>query len=155
MVKKRKEHDDERVRMITTGSNIRFEPVNSSRTKSSKPKVVVSVAQEINPVSNFLDFLKQHAVVGLIIGFVLGNQVQSLVKQVVQSFLDPLTQLLFGTAISQKTFTMHFNGRQANFGWGALVYALVIFMLVLLTMYLVLRILKLDKLEKSSNVEAA
>lgn len=146
-----KDKTNEHVQTYTSGSNIRFEPVNSPRHKPKRAKVVVSVAQEIRPVNNFLDFLKQHAVVGLIIGFVLGAQVQTLVKQLVQSFIDPLTQLLFGTAISQKTFTLHFHGRSANFAWGALVYTIVIFLFVLLTMYIIIRLLKLDKLEKKDK----
>jgi large-conductance mechanosensitive channel len=145
---KKKTNSNEQVQIIASGSNIRFEPVKSARGKQSKPKVVVGVAQDIKPFSNFIDFLKQHAVVGLIIGFVLGNQVQTLVKQIVQSFIDPLTQLLFGTAVSQKAFTLHLNGRSASFGWGALVYALVIFIFVIFAMYFVIRLLKLDSLDK-------
>jgi|SRR5579884_960603 len=144
----RKIKANDQVQIITSGSNIRFEPVKSPRGKQAKPKIVIGVTPDIKPFSNFIDFLKQHAVVGLIIGFVLGNQVQTLVKQLVQSFIDPLTQLLFGTAISQKTFVLVLNGREASFGWGALVYAFVIFIFVLITMYIVIRLLKLDKLEK-------
>jgi large-conductance mechanosensitive channel len=129
-------------------SNIRFESAKSRRQpKATKSEVVVNVAQNISPVSGFLDFLKENAVMGLIIGYVLGTQVQALVKQLVASFLDPLTRLLFGTALSQRTFTLQLHGRYANFGWGALVYSVVIFLLVLLTMYLVIRSLKLEKLD--------
>ncbi len=134
--------------LITTGGNIRFESAKSRRQpKATKSEVVVNVAQNISPVSGFLDFLKENAVMGLIIGYVLGTQVQALVKQLVASFLDPLTRLLFGTALSQRTFTLQLHGRYANFGWGALVYSVVIFLLVLLTMYLVIRSLKLEKLD--------
>jgi len=142
----------EPVPVMTRAGNIRFEPALSPRKpKPSKSKVVVGAAQDISPVNNFLDFLKEHAVVGLLIGFVLGSQVQTLVKQLVQSFIDPLTQLLFGTALSARTFTLHFNGRSAQFGWGALVYAIIIFLFVLVTMYLIIRFLKLDKLEQDAK----
>ncbi len=155
MARKQTQESSENIRIVTTGSNIRLEPVKSSRQSksSNNSKIVVSVASDISPVSNFLGFLREHAVVGLIIGFVIGNQVQTLVKQLVQSFLDPLTRLLFGTALSQRTFLLHFRGREASFGWGALVYALVIFLLVLITMYLVIRFLQLDKLEKKGDKE--
>jgi len=137
---------NERPTVVTTAGNLRFESATSPRKpKASRPKVVVGVAQDISPVSNFLGFLKQHAVVGLIIGFVLGTQVQTLVKQLVQSFIDPLTQLLFGTALSARVFTLHFNGRSAQFGWGALVYAIIIFIFVLFTMYIVIKLLKLEE----------
>ena len=146
--KRRKKQTSNQVQIVTQGSNIRLEQASSSRqAKQSKPKIIVSVAQDIIPVGNFLDFLRQHAVVGLIIGFVIGGQVQSLVKQLIQSFLDPVTHLLFGQALSQRTFTLHFHGRYANFSWGALVYSFIIFLFVIVTMYIFIKFLKLDKLE--------
>lgn len=135
--------------VVLTGSNIRFETAKSSRRpKPSKSKVAVTVVQERTPVGGFLGFMREYAVVGLIIGFVLGTQVQSLVKQLVQSFLDPLTQLFFGSALSNRTFTLHFHAHSASFGWGSMAYAIIIFLLVLLTMYVVIKLFKLDKLEK-------
>jgi large conductance mechanosensitive channel protein len=146
--------EKEEVRIITGDGRFRLEQAQSTRRgKKSEGRPVVTVVQDFVPVGNFLDFLRQHAVVGLIIGFVIGGQVQSLVKQLVQSFLDPMTQLLFGTALSQRTFTLHFRGRAANFQWGALVYALIIFIFVLIVMYLTIRWLKLDKLEKEKEKE--
>jgi large-conductance mechanosensitive channel len=89
----------------------------------------------------------------LIIGFVIGNQVTTIVKQLIQSFLDPLTQLLFGTALSNRTFKLHLHGRTANFDWGAMVNALIIFLFVVITMYIFIRALKLDKLEEKIEKE--
>jgi large-conductance mechanosensitive channel len=142
----------EHLQIVANGSNIRFEPAKSSRnSKNQKQRIIVSVAPDISPIGNFLGFLKDHAVVGLIIGFVVGNQVQSVVKQVLQSFVDPLTKLLFGTALSDRTFTLHFKGRYADFGWGSMIYALIIFLFVLIFMYISIRLLKLDKLEPNKK----
>jgi large-conductance mechanosensitive channel len=149
MAAKTRKRDVDRTQVITAGSNIRFEPSKSSR--QAKPKPATFVVQEINPVGGFFDFLRQHAVVGLIIGFVIGTQVQTLVKQLVQSFIDPLTQLLFGQALSSRTFTLHFHGRSAPFGWGALVYALIIFIFVLIVMYIVVKLLKLEELDQPKD----
>lgn len=143
----------EQVHIVTSGGNIRLEPARSGRAKQPKQRIIVSVGQDISPVSNFLGFLREHAVVGLIIGFVIGNQVQSLVKQLIQSFIDPLTQLLFGSALSSRTFTLHLHKRAASFSWGAMVYALVIFLFVIIVMYLAIRSLKLDKLEKKEEAK--
>jgi large-conductance mechanosensitive channel len=142
----------EHLQIVTSGGNIRLEPAQSSRgTKQDKQNVIINMTQDISPVGGFLDFLKQHAVVGLIIGFVIGNQVTSIVKQLISSFVDPLTKLLFGTALSNRTFVLHLRGRSATFDWGALVYVLVIFLFVLITMYLAVKLLKLDKLEKEDK----
>jgi large-conductance mechanosensitive channel len=129
---------------VTGGSAIRFEQPRSSR--QHHPIVVVS--PDIHPVSGFLDFLREHAVVSLAIAFVIGLQSQTLVKQLVTSFIDPLFKLLFGQALSQRTFTLHWHDRAANFGWGAFVYGLLDFLFVLAAVYAIVKILKLDKLDK-------
>ncbi len=151
--KKETKKVDEHVQIVTSGSNIRFEPVKSSRQPKHKQNIVVNIGQDIRPIGNFLDFIRDHAVVSLIIGFVLGSQVQTMVKQLVQSFIDPLTQLLFGKAISTRTFILHLNGRYAPIGWGAMVYTFVIFIFVLITLYMVIRFLRLDKLELKKKKE--
>lgn len=145
--RKSSKNSSENIRIVTNGSNIRFEPVEGKSNRAHKSNLVVNVTPDIHPVSNFLGFLKEHAVVGLIIGFVLGNQVQSLVKQLIESFIDPLTKLLFGTELSNRTFTLHFHGRYANFGWGSMVYTLIIFLFVLVTMYLAIKLLNIDALD--------
>lgn len=96
----------------------------------------------------FISFLRENAVVGLAVGFVIGAQVQSVVKQLIASFVDPLFTLLFGKALSQRTATFHFNGHAADFAWGSFAYALIDFLFVLLAVYLIIKILKLDKLDK-------
>ncbi|HZL08059.1 MAG TPA: MscL family protein [Candidatus Dormibacteraeota bacterium] len=131
-------------RMTNLGGTIRFEIPTGGR--QHKPQIVVS--PDIHPVSGFVDFLREHAVVGLAIGFVIGTQVQSLVKQLVSSFIDPLFKLLLGQALSQRTFTLDWHGRSANFGWGGFVYALLDFLFVLATIYVVVKFLNLDELGK-------
>jgi large-conductance mechanosensitive channel len=152
--RKRKNPSADQIQVLTSGSNIRFEPAKSTRQpKPPKAKRVSSATSDIRPVGNFVDFLREHAVVGLIIGFVIGGQVQTIVKQLIQSFIDPLTQLLFGTALSQRTFTLHFRERYANFSWGAMAYTLIIFIFVVITMYMSIRFLQLDKLHKKEAKE--
>ena len=130
---------------VTSGSTIRFEQPSSSRHHQSR---IVIVNPEIHPVSGFLDFLREHAVVGLAIGFVIGTQVQTLVKQLVSSFIDPLFQLLFGRALSQQTFTIDWHTRAVKFGWGAFVYGLLDFLFVLAAVYAIVKFLNLDELDK-------
>jgi large-conductance mechanosensitive channel len=135
-----KKSKQEAAKRLSSGSNIRFEEATSQRKRHAG----LAITQEIIPVGNFLGFLKEHAVVGLIIGFVLGNEVQTLVKQIIQSFIDPLTKLLFGTALSQKAFVLHLHNRSASFSWGATVYAFIIFIFVVFALYLAVRVLRLE-----------
>ena len=133
--------------VVTTGSTIRFEQPSSGRGKK-KSKVSVIVGPELHPVNGFVDFLREHAVVSLAIAFVIGLQSQTLVKQLVSSFIDPLFKLLFGQALSLRTFTLNFHGRSASFAWGAFAYGLLDFIFVLAAVYAIVKFLSLDKLDK-------
>jgi len=116
-----------------------------SRSMSSLPTDLIT-----QPVGGFADFLREKAIVGLAVGFVLGTQVQTVVKQLISSFIDPLFQLLLPgeKTLSSRTFTLHFDGRHADFGWGAIIYALLDFLFVAAAIYMIIRIFKLDKLDK-------
>jgi len=130
--------------VVTSGSNIRFEQPRSSR--QPKPKTITT--PEIHPVSGFTNFLREYTIVTLAVGFVIATQVQSLVKQLVADFIDPLSKLLFATALSQRTFTLHFHGRAANFAWGDLAYGLIDFLFVLFVIFVIVKFFHLDKLNK-------
>lgn len=125
---------------------------SSSTIRAEKRQRATSATKRTvrRPVSGFVEFLRERAVVGLAVGFVLGTQIQTVVKQFISSFVDPLFQLLFAgnKALSLRTFTLHFDGRHANFGWGAVVYALLDFLFVAATIYAVIKIFQLDKLDK-------
>src|SRR5580658_8320418 len=128
---------------VTTGTTIRIEQPKSSRQQ--KPKITVVMAQELNPVGGFVSFLREHAIVGLAVGFAIATQLQAVVKQLIASFINPLYGLLFnGQQLSTMTVTLHWHGRHQQFGWGEFVYTLIDFVFVLLVIYFALKFLHLD-----------
>jgi large-conductance mechanosensitive channel len=145
--RKRKKETD--VQQIAAGTTIRFTPPKSRR--QPKPPVVKTVVEEVNPVGGFIEFLREYTVVTLAIGFVIATQVQGLVRQLVADFIDPLSKLFFGTALSDRTFTLHFHDRAANFAWGDLAGGMIDFVFVLFTIYVIIKIFQLDKLGKPGD----
>lgn len=129
---------------LTPGTTIRLEEPNSKRGKKSH--VAVIVPEEF--VGGFVNFLREHAVVGLAIGFIIGVQAQALVKQLVDSFISPAFSLFFGEALIHRTFTLHFHNHTGTFGWGAFIYGFINFMFVMVAIYAVFRYFKLDRLDK-------
>jgi large-conductance mechanosensitive channel len=99
----------------------------------------------------FVGFVREHAIVGLAVGFIIGQQAQGIIKQLVASFIDPAFQLFFGQELSTRTFTLHFGQRHADFGWGGMVYVLLNLLFVLAIIYLLLKVFKLDKLDKKKS----
>lgn len=144
--RKRKPNQRSTARLAATGSNIRFESPKS--TRKPKPHMTRVIVEEVNPVGGFFNFLREYAVVGLAVGFIIGLQAQILVKQLVTSFIDPAFQLFFGKSLEARTFTLHFRDHYANFGWGAFIYNLLSFFFVLAAIYAIVKIFNLDKLDK-------
>ncbi len=137
------------VHAVTSGSPLRMESAQSSRQPKQNPAMVVM--HEVNPVSGFLGFLKDYAVVGLAVGFVIGLQAQNLVKVLVSSFIDPAFNLLFGQALSQRTFVLEWHGRTSSFTWGAFAYGLLNFLFVIAAIYIIVKFFALDKLDRPTK----
>lgn len=121
-----------------------------------KPKVTVLLEQPDDLVreqlGGFVNFLRENSVVGLAIGFVAGSQAQTVVKALIADFLDPASKLFFGgVKLSDRTFTEHFHGRAVDFKWGDLMYALLNLLFVLGTIYFIIKIFHLDKLQKPKS----
>jgi large-conductance mechanosensitive channel len=114
--------------------------------------VAVIVPDEF--VGGFVNFLREHSVVGLAIGFVIGLQAQLLVKQLVDSFISPAFTLFFGQSLTHRTFTLHFHSHMGTFGWGAFVYGLLNFLFVLAAIYAIFKYLKLDRLDKPKEEDS-
>ncbi len=140
------------VQAVITGSTLRMESPKSSRQPKPQNVVIVSTDQA---VGGFFNFLREHAVVALALGFVIATQIQTLAKQLIASFIDPAFTLLFGQALSQRTFTLHFHGRTAAFGWGMFVYNMLDVLFVLVTIYVVVKLFKLEQLENPKKKKQA
>ena len=146
MAHKTRRHVTHEVDVTTDEGTFRIEePEKGDHHKST---VAVIVNSELNPVNGFVDFLREHAIVGLAIGFVIGTQVQSLVKQLVSSFIDPLFQLFLGKSLSSRSFELHHGARSAIFPWGQFIYVLLDFFFVVIAIYILVKALKLDKLDR-------
>lgn len=155
MAEKRKprQSNPSTTRVITAGGSVRITPPQPARrgkrsTREQLAEVAVTVTPE--PISGFVGFLREHAIVGLAVGFAIATQVQGVVKQLTASFINPLFQLIFpgNTELSARTFTLHFNGHHADFGWGAVLYTVIDLLFVLAIIYFVIRFFRLDKLDK-------
>lgn len=134
---------------MTVGTPIRLEKPRSKRKpKPTATDMAVVVAQEINPASGFITFLREHAIVGLAVGFVVATQVQAMVKQLIASFIDPLYGLLFTQKLSAKTFVLQWHGREQSFAWGAFAYTLLSMIFVLGAIYVLIKFFNLDDWDK-------
>ena len=150
MAERKRKAKQNTTHVVTSGTTIRLEqPASSRQRKQSTTKVII---QEVNPMGGFVNFIREHAVVSLAVGFAIATQAQALIKQLISSFIDPLYALLFNTEkLSTHTATFRFHDRAQAFAWGAFVYALIDFMFVLAAIYAIIKIFNLDKLDKKKD----
>ena len=101
------------------------------------------------PHTGFMAFLREKAVVGLAIGFVVGTQVQTVVKGFIADFVDPFFKLILpgNLALSQREWVVY----GAHFKWGDLAYQLIDMLFELFAIYMTIKLLKLDRLDKKKD----
>ena len=149
MTAKKSKSNIEKAQDVTTGTPIRFESAHSKRKRKYKAATLVKAPEEF--AGGFVGFLKDNAVVGVAIGFVIGLQAQALMKQLIASFIDPAFTLFFGQSLSQRTLVITVGDKPASFTWGAFLYALVSFIFVLASIYVIYKLFKLNKLDKPKD----
>jgi large conductance mechanosensitive channel len=92
--------------------------------------------------------LREHAVVGLAVGFIIGLQAQTMMRQLVDSFVTPMLDFLLGKELMNKQFVLHSGTAPVAFTWGKFLYAFINFLIVVLVVYLIVKVLRLDRLDK-------
>jgi large-conductance mechanosensitive channel len=143
---KRTRRNPSSTKVLTSSSNIRFKQP-ASKDRSPKQSTIIALAPD-ELVGGFVDFIRNHAIIALALGFVIATQVQALVKQLVTSFITPTFQFFFKNALVNDSLTLHLNGHSVVYPWGAFVNGLLDFLFVLVALYLIIRFFKLDKLDK-------
>jgi large conductance mechanosensitive channel len=96
--------------------------------------------------AGFVHFLRDYAVVGLAVGFIIGQQAQTLIKQLLDSFVTPLLTVIIGQNVQTKSFSIASGSHQATVAWGKFVYVFLDFACVMIFIYAVVKIFKFDKL---------
>ena len=103
----------------------------------------------------FIHFLKDYAVVGLAVGFIIGQQAQFLIKALIDSFVTPLLNVVIGESVQSKSFTISSGNHSGEITWGKFVYVLFNFIFVMIFIYVIVKLLKLDKLKAADEKKKA
>ncbi len=96
----------------------------------------------IRPLDGFKDFLRERGVAGFAIGFIIGGASQTLVKALMDDIITPFIGLLLGPANNLAAFQIH------GFKIGDFLSAVINFVILCLVVYLIFKVLHLEKLDK-------
>lgn len=100
-------------------------------------------------MKGFINFIKEQGVVGLAVGFILGGAVSKVVASLVTDLINPILGLIIGATGSLKDAYLKIG--PVKLMWGSFISALIDFVVIALVVYLGVKILKLDKLDKKKE----
>lgn len=98
-------------------------------------------------VDGFVTFLREKAVVGLAVGFIVGQQAQGFIKQLVDSFITPVLNVIVGSNLAERKFEIIGGDKSTVVAWGKFIYVSINFFVVLVAIYVIIKFFKLDKLD--------
>jgi large conductance mechanosensitive channel len=100
-------------------------------------------------MNNFITFIREQGVVGLAIGFILGGSVSKVVSSIVNDLVNPLLSILLGKVGDLNDLYIQIG--EARIKWGSFINNLIDFVVIALVVYVGIKLLKLDKLDKKAN----
>ncbi len=129
---------------------------SSSKNDQAKRTIETQQRAHLTPlapawyVSGFLNFIREQGVVGLAVGFVLGAASTTLVKSLVENVIMPPVGILLGSADGIKSLTLGlgtYNGKESLMRYGQFLNDLIYFIILALVVYVVVKLLHLDRLD--------
>lgn len=97
-------------------------------------------------VAGFIDFIRDRGVAGFAIGFILGGAAQKLIQALMDDIVNPFISLFLGRA--QTLTEYEING----FKVGDFISVLINFFILCLVVYLIFKVLHLEKLDKPKEL---
>ena len=96
-----------------------------------------------------MSFIREQGVVGLAVGFILGGAVSKVVAALVEDVINPLVGILLGKAGDLSSASWEVGGAQIM--WGDFVVTLIDFIIIALVVYVGVKLLKVDTLDKKKS----
>lgn len=138
----------------------------TKKTKKKKPTIKITAENvEITPqaiakvgtsqLKGFIDFIRTQGVVGLAVGLVLGGAVSVMVKSLVDNIVMPPLGLILGSAEGIKGLAWTIGKTGADqaviIRYGIFLNDFINFIVIALVVYLIIRLLKIEKLDKKKS----
>lgn len=105
-------------------------------------KETIITALPKSAFGGFTDFIRERGVAGFAIGFILGGAAQKLVQALMDDIVNPLVGLFLGPVNNLAAYTV------GGFKIGDFISVLINFLILCAVVYIVFRVLNLEKLDK-------
>jgi large conductance mechanosensitive channel len=121
------------------------------------PAITIAAERRLGAeVGGFIAFLRQQGVVGLAVGIVIGGAVGTMVKSLISNLVMPPLGLLLGSSQGIAGLRWFIGRARDNHAatylqYGAFLNDFIDFIVVALVIYLVIHLLRLDRLDKPKS----
>jgi len=115
--------------------------MNDIQVQASEKQATI-LAMPRGALSGFFDFLRERGVAGFAIGFIFGGAAQTLVKALMDDLVNPFVGLFLSSTKDLASYQVD------GFKIGDFTSVLVNFLLLCFIIYLIFRVLHLEKLDK-------
>lgn len=97
-------------------------------------------------MKGFIEFIRERGVVGLAVAFIIGGAITKLVASLVTDIINPILGILLSKTKSLET--MYLSLGHNKILWGHFVSATIDFLIVSFVVYLIFKVLGLEKMDK-------
>ena len=121
----------------------------NTNTQSEKASRLPIKKHLSNHAHGFMDFIREQGVVGLAVGFILGGSVSKVVSSIVNDLINPLLGIFLGSTNDLKNAVLNIGNVKVM--WGDFASNLIDFLIIALVVYVGVKLLRLDKLDKKKG----
>ena len=126
----------------------------AAESTSPRPRPAIQPTKLVKPLQGFIDFVREQGVVGLGVAFVVGSSANTLIKSAVLNLMTPIIGLAIGGVdLSSKAVCLHTVKHvcKSSLSYGQFISDLITFLLTLFFVYLLVRQLRLGRLDKPKS----
>jgi large conductance mechanosensitive channel len=124
-----------------------------ARSKVATKKMVTHV-RKVKPFSGFFDFIRNHGVMSLAIGLFLGASLKTVLDSLEANVVNPLIGVVTGNINLNNSYVCLKHVAKSctsKLNYGSFISSIIEFILAAFVVYIIIRILRLDKLDAKKD----
>lgn len=135
-------------------NNLMEPPKKSKRIQKKEVTLKIPYMKVPKPIQGFMDFIRGYGVVAIAIGLFLGADLKSIVDSLTTNIINPIIGVLTNNlnlsseSICIKTVD---NVCKSSINYGTVISSLISFMIAAFVVYLIVKILRLDKFDQKKE----
>ena len=139
--------------MVSRGNDVKKTTKATIKKVSEKSKKITEASK--SRFSGFFDFIRTQGVVGLAVGLVLGSSVSTMVKSLIDNVVMPPLGFLLGSAEGLQGLSINLGmtreGEAVILNYGTFLNDFINFIIIALVVYLIVKLLHFEKLDKKKE----